>query len=83
MFGFPVPDTQCGCKFIPAAAWSKLLPSLTERRFTFDVDLTQGLLCAGISIRPIPIDWSESPGTRLRASSALHMFLSLLRLRFR
>ena len=82
-FGFPVPDTQCGCKAVPAADFAAVVGQLTERRFTFDVELTWHLLRHGVTVRCLPIDWTESPGSRLRPASALAMYRSLRALRQR
>lgn len=81
LFRFPIPETQCGCKFVPAAAWRAVAAELTERRFCFDVDLTWHLLHHGRVIRAVPVDWQEIPGGQLRASSVLAMVRSLVKLR--
>lgn len=81
LFAFPVPDTQCGFKLVPAAAYRSIRSHLKEERFTFDVELTWHLLHAGTVIRPVPIHWTESPGSRLRAASVLSMVRSLQSLR--
>jgi dolichyl-phosphate beta-glucosyltransferase len=83
LFRFPVPDTQCGCKIIPASAYAAFRGELLERRFTFDVELTWHLLRHGVTIRPVPVHWSERPGSHLRAASVLAMFRSLRTLRHR
>ena len=83
MFRFPVPDTQCGFKTVPAAAFAAIRPALQEMRFTFDVELTWHLLRRGISIDAAPINWTESPGSRLGAGSAWAMYPSLRALRRR
>lgn len=82
-FRFPVPDTQCGCKVVPAAAYAAFRSLLEERRFTFDVELTWHLLRRGVTVTSIPVNWSERPGSHLRASSVLAMFRSLRALRRR
>jgi dolichyl-phosphate beta-glucosyltransferase len=82
-FRFPVPDTQCGCKIIPAAAYAAFRSQLQERRFTFDVELTWHLLHRGVPITAVPVNWSERPGSHLRASSVIAMFRSLRALRRR
>ena len=76
-----MPDTQCGFKLVPAAAFQAIRGQLKEERFTFDVELTWHLLHHGTKIRPVPIDWTESPGSRLRAASVLAMYRSLRTLR--
>lgn len=82
-FHFPVPDTQCGCKLVPASAYLPLAPTLREHHFTFDVELTWQLLHRGLPIHSVPIDWTESPGSRLRPGSAWHMFRALRSLKNR
>ena len=81
LFRFPVPETQCGCKFVPAAAWRSLASQLTERRFCFDVELTWHLLQQGTTIRAVPVNWQEIAGGQLRAASVLAMVRSLVKLR--
>ncbi len=83
LFRFPVPDTQCGCKIIPAAAYAGFRSRLAERRFTFDIELTWQLLHAGVNIISAPVNWSERPGSHLRPASVLAMFRSLCALRRR
>ena len=83
LFHFPVPDTQCGCKIIPAAAYAAFRSQLEERRYTFDVELTWQLLRHGTEITSVPVDWCERPGSHLRAGSVLAMFRSLRALRRR
>lgn len=82
-FHFPLPDTQCGFKLIPAAPYAAFRPALQETRFTFDVELTWHLLHAGVGIESVPINWTESPGSRLRPGSAWAMYQSIRTLRRR
>jgi dolichyl-phosphate beta-glucosyltransferase len=82
-FRFPLPDTQCGCKVIPAGAYADFRHELQERRFTFDVELTWHLLHRGVPVTAVPVNWTERPGSHLRASSVLAMFRSLRALRRR
>lgn len=81
LFRFPIPETQCGCKLVPAAAWRAVEANLTERRFCFDVDLTWHLLKQGTVIRAVPVNWQEIAGGQLRAASVLAMVRSLVKLR--
>ena len=83
LFGLPVPDTQCGCKIVPTAAWQAIRPALREKRFCFDVELLCLLIRHGTRLHAVPIDWSESPGSRIRPSTVSEMLVSLLRLRRR
>lgn len=81
LFRFPIPETQCGCKLVPAAAWREVEAKLTERRFCFDVELTWQLLHQGTPIRAVPVNWQEIAGGQLRAASVLAMVRSLVKLR--
>ncbi len=83
LFGFPVPDTQCGFKIIPRNVFVQIEPTLLETAFCFDVELTYRLLEAGTTIESVPINWEESPGTRLGAQSVGAMLRSVLSLRRR
>jgi dolichyl-phosphate beta-glucosyltransferase len=83
LFGLPVPDTQCGCKIVPTAAWRALRSHLQETRFCFDVELLCHLLRHGTRLHAVPIDWVESPGSRIRPATVTEMLFSLLRLRRR
>ncbi len=83
LFGLPVPDTQCGCKIVPTAAWRALRPHLREFRFCFDVELLCHLLRHGTRLHAVPIDWTESPGSRIKPTTVTEMLFSLLRLRRR
>lgn len=81
LFRFPIPETQCGCKFVPLQAFRRLSGTLTEYRFCFDVELTWQLLHTGVSIHPVPVNWQEIPGGQLRPAGVFAMIRSLVRLR--
>jgi glycosyltransferase involved in cell wall biosynthesis len=83
LFHFPVPDTQCGFKVIPQPAFLAIETILQESAFCFDIELTYRLLEIGTKIKPVPINWEESPGTRLGPHSVWAMFRSLVSLRRR
>ncbi len=83
LFKFPVPDTQCGCKFVRRELWQRLAPQLEEVRYCFDVELTFRILQSSGSIGIAPIHWEESPGSRLGLASAFAMGRSLYALKRR
>ncbi len=83
LFDLPVPDTQCGLKIIPHAAARQVRREMQERRWCFDVELTCLLLRNKVTLLPVPIDWSESPGSKIRPGTAFEMAASLVRLRRR
>jgi len=83
LFHFPVQDTQCGFKLVPASAFAAIRPALREMRFTFDVELTWHLLHREVEIETVPVNWTERPGSHLRAASVWAMYRSLRALRRR
>jgi len=83
LFEIPVPDTQCGLKFVSAARYRDVRPHLREMRFCFDVELTCVLLHEGVNILAVPIDWHESPGGKVHPRAIVEMIASLRRLRRR
>jgi glycosyltransferase involved in cell wall biosynthesis len=58
-------DSQCGCKFVPSDVYRSVRPVLRERGFAFDVELMAAILRSGNSIEEVPIDWHETPGTKV------------------
>jgi len=64
--GLVVQDTQCGCKFVPAAVYLTIRPELRERRFVFDVELLFCAVRAGARVREEPVNWVSRPGGSLR-----------------
>ena len=83
LFALPVPDTQCGFKIVPLAAYEKIRGDLQECRFCFDVELTALLNRAGVPILGVPIDWHESPGGKVRPTTIFEMLAALIRLKRR
>jgi len=83
LFQPPVPDTQCGFKIVPKSAYEHIKPSLQERQFIFDIELTMRLVDTAVPLRHEPVAWEESPGTTLRITSAMRMLWSLFSLRLR
>jgi glycosyltransferase involved in cell wall biosynthesis len=59
-------DSQCGFKLLPAAALRRIGPWLREDGFSFDVEILAALEVAGIPIQEVPIDWTDTPGTKVR-----------------
>ncbi len=80
--GLPVYDSQCGLKFIRAAAFQKIEPFVKARRFSFDMELLMFAAASGCSIEEFPIDWRDVPGGKVSvARDSLPMILELLRAR--
>ena len=64
--GLRLGDTQCGCKFLPAAVYRSIRPQLIERRFVFDVELLKRAVQAGAKVIEVPVNWVSRPGGSLR-----------------
>ena len=74
MLRIPVYDTQCGLKLVPRAAWERIALLLRVEGFAFDVELLCALLDSGCAIREIPVNWSDTPGSKI------HFFRDALRM---
>lgn len=77
-------DTQCGLKFVPRASFARVAPLLLGERFAFDVELLAALRAEGCPVREVPIDWSETPGSKVRfARDSWQMAWAVLAIRWR
>jgi glycosyltransferase involved in cell wall biosynthesis len=81
-FDAPVYDTQCGLKAFRAPAVRRHLQAPTDLRWVWDTQLLLAMLAAGEPIEELPIDWTESPGSRLQLGDPLLMAWSLLRFKW-
>ena len=74
-------DSQCGIKLLPAAALRRIQPWLRETGFSFDVEILAALEVAGVPITEVPIDWLDTPGTKVRLfRDTVRMAHALLRI---
>jgi glycosyltransferase involved in cell wall biosynthesis len=80
-FGAPVYDTQCGLKAFRAEPLRRHLDAPTDARWVWDTQLLLSFLAAGERVVEVPIDWAETPGSRLGLLDPLRMAWSLLRFR--
>lgn len=77
-------DTQCGFKGVSAAAWRRIRPQLSENGFVFDVEWLVALRRAGLRVVEVPIDWHDTPGSKVSlVRDAWRMLLGLRRIRRR
>lgn len=84
LLGIRAYDTQCGCKFIPAAAYHRIRDRLKCRGFSFDVELLVVLTDSGCQVREEPVDWFEIPGGKVHLiRDSWRMFRELLDIRAR
>jgi len=58
----PFTDTQCGAKVIKKSVYEKVKAHLTQKEFSFDVDLIHKVLRAGHTVCEVPIVWKHVEG---------------------
>ena len=58
-------DSQCGLKFLPASAYSRIRPWLKGRRFAFDLELLASLRHIGCPIEEVPVHWHDVSGSKV------------------
>ena len=77
-------DSQCGIKLLPISALRRIQPWLRESGFCFDVEILAALEVVGLPILEVPIDWVDTPGTKVRLfRDTLRMAFALLRISHR
>ncbi len=75
-------DTQCGFKAFTAEAAEIIFRRQRLNRFGFDVELLYIARLYGLSIAEAPVQWINSPASRVNPiSDASRMFLELLQIR--
>lgn len=76
-------DTQCGFKLFKRQAAHDIAPLLTRERFSFDMELLVIAKQLGYDIREVPVNWYDTPGTRLRPiKSAFGTLRDLVRIKW-
>lgn len=81
-FRFGFYDTQCGIKFVRAAALRPHLGVLRERGWLLDVEVLALLQQRRARMREEPIDWIDPGGTKVRFGiDALRMMAGLRRIK--
>lgn len=77
-----VRDTQCGFKLFKRSAAREIAGLLRMERFSFDMEMLLIAKQLGYAVREVPVDWHDTPGTRLRPiKSTLQTFGDLVRIR--
>lgn len=75
----PVYDSQCGLKLVRSRVFEKVKSVLEIKDFGFDVELLCALLDSGAIVEEVPIDWHETPGSKLRLlRDSIRMFRDVL-----
>lgn len=76
-------DTQCGFKLFDREAARTIASQLTMERFSFDIELLVIAKMHGYDIKEVPVNWYDTPGTRLRPiRSAFQTLRDLLTIRW-
>lgn len=89
MFSLPYSDFQCGAKAFRREALEEVLPQVTKKDMTFDVDLLWRANQGGKIVGEVPTVWIEQPGSATLGSTgrfvgtARKMFSSLVSLRMK
>ena len=77
-------DYQCGAKVIDAEAWERVHDHLYEPGFAWDVELIAMAGAVGLSVREVPIEWEDRPGSTVDpVADAARMFRALVTARHR
>lgn len=77
-------DTQCGFKFFDGEAARRLFGCVSLNGFAFDVEVLALASDLNMSIKEIPVDWTDRPGSTFRpVSDGLAAVCDVARLRRR
>ena len=77
-----IKDTQCGFKVFTRKAASMIFPRQTIHRFGFDFELLFLAHKYGLPLREIPVQWFNSPYSKVRMSDYLHTLIELFTIRW-
>ncbi|MDP4000457.1 MAG: glycosyltransferase family 2 protein [bacterium] len=61
-----VVDTQCGFKLLSRAAARDIALAMTREGFSFDIEMLTIARHYGYEMVEVPVNWYDTPGTRLR-----------------
>lgn len=70
LFQMRIRDTQCGFKLFQTRAAKEIFNQTTINRFGFDMEVLVLANRLGHTIKEVPIDWHDSPGSAIRAVRA-------------
>jgi hypothetical protein len=77
-----IADTQCGFKAYRGEVARQLFAQGVVDRFMFDIEILYLAERAGLTIRELPVRWTDAPGSKVRFWEGLwHMFVDLWRIR--
>jgi len=82
--GLSFRDTQCGFKLLRRDAAQRIFAAARVDRFAFDVEMLMLGLREGFTIREEPVEWRNSPDSRVRiVQDSARMLVDIARMRFR
>lgn len=76
--GNEIRDTQCGFKLMTRQAAQDIVPQQRLQRWAFDVELIKLAGELGVRLHEVQVVWTEISGSKVRASSILHIAFELL-----
>jgi dolichyl-phosphate beta-glucosyltransferase len=66
-------DTQCGFKAFTREAARQIFPGQRLQRWSFDLEVIYLAQRARVPVREVGVNWEEKDGSKLKASSVVHM----------
>ena len=75
-------DTQCGFKAFSREATNKIFPLQTINRFGFDFELLFLAHKFKFSIKEVPVQWFNSPNSKVKLGDYIHTFIELISIRW-
>lgn len=67
----PFKDTQCGAKIFTYDTIQKVAPSMTEKRWAWDLEFLYLCQIEDKHIKEVPTTWSDQPGSHIELSTNL------------
>ena len=78
LHGLKFKDTQCGFKLFKRDKFEEIFSRLRISGFSGDVEILYLAKKLSLKIREVPVEWSDSPGSKVSLGShGLHMFFEL------
>jgi dolichyl-phosphate beta-glucosyltransferase len=74
-------DTQCGFKIFNAKSANNILSKCKINGWSFDVEILLFAKRLGYSVKEVPINWSDSPGTKVKIKGSVLAVFDLLKIR--
>jgi len=75
-------DTQCGFKIFSSKSVNDIFPKCKINGWSFDVEVLILAKKLGYSAKEVPINWSDSPGTKVKLKGMIKAVFDLLKMRW-